>query len=75
MGELINTGTGLARAGVAGDEPAATELVAFPFQTAETRDAAFRIARNEQEPNGDEGQKNSASREKVLWMPKRNHDV
>ena len=41
MRQLVDAGTGFARAGVAGDEPAATELIAFPLQTAESRDAAI----------------------------------
>src|SRR5665213_1573953 len=41
MGELIDAGTGLARTGVTGDEPAATKLVAFPSQAAELCDRAF----------------------------------
>ena len=38
VGELIDAGTGFAAASVAGDEPATTELVAFPSQPAELRD-------------------------------------
>src|SRR5580658_4538280 len=75
MRQLVDAGTGFARAGVAGDEPAATELIAFPLQTAESRDAALGIAGNEQEPNCNEGQKNSAGRHEVLRMPQREHDV
>jgi hypothetical protein len=75
MHQLVDAGTGLAGTGVTRDEPAATELITFPLQTAESRDAAFGIAGNEQEPNCDEGQKNSASRQKVLRMPHREHDV
>ena len=41
MRQLVDAGTGFARAGVAGDEPAATELISFPLQTAESRDAAI----------------------------------
>jgi hypothetical protein len=41
MNQLIDAGTGFAGAGVAGDEPATAELVAFPSQPAELRDMAF----------------------------------
>ena len=41
MGQLIDTGTGLARAGVAGNESATTKLIALPCQSAETCDAGF----------------------------------
>ena len=75
MHQLVDAGTGLARAGVAGDEPAATKLISLPLQTAEPRDAAFAISRNEQEPSCDERQKNSASRQEVLRMPQREHEV
>jgi hypothetical protein len=75
MRKLVDAGTGFARAGVAGDEPAATELITFPLQTAESRDAAIGIARNEQKQNCDEGQKNSANRQEVLRMPQRQHYV
>src|SRR5512137_90830 len=75
MRQLVDAGTGLARAGVAGDEPAATKLISLPLQAAKSRDADFGIARDEQEPNRDEGQKNSASRKEVLRMPQSQHDV
>ena len=73
MGELVDAGTGLARAGVAGDEPAATKLISLPRQTAEPRDTAFALRGDEQEPSGDERQKNSASQQEVLRMPQREH--
>ncbi len=38
MGQLIDAGTGLARTGVTGDEPAPAELIPFPSQAAELRD-------------------------------------
>src|SRR6266498_715875 len=41
MSQLIDTGTGLARASVARNEPATTKLIAFPCQSAETCDAGF----------------------------------
>ena len=75
MRQLVDAGTGFARASVAGDEPAATKLISLPLQPAEPRDAAFAISRNEQEPNCDERQKNSAERQEVLRMPQREHDV
>ena len=40
MGKLIDAGTGLARTGVTGDEPAPAELIPFPSQAAELRDMA-----------------------------------
>jgi hypothetical protein len=75
MHQLVDAGTGLAGAGVAGDEPAATKLISLPLQTAESRDAGFGIARNEQEPSCDECQKNPTSRQQVLRMPQREHEV
>jgi hypothetical protein len=51
---LIDAGTRLARTSVAGDEPTATKLISLPFETAQPRDAAFAISRNEQEPNRNE---------------------
>ena len=41
MNKLVDAGTGLARAGVAGDEPAATELIPLPPQAAELRHMVF----------------------------------
>ena len=41
MGQLIDAGTGLARPGVAGDEPAPAELIPLPSQAAELRDMAY----------------------------------
>src|ERR1017187_1926440 len=41
MDELIDAGSGFAGAGVAGYEPAATKLVAFPSQPAKLRDMTF----------------------------------
>ena len=54
MGELIDAGTGFARASVAGDEPAATKLIAFPRQSAELRDMFFGVGATK--PDGDEYQ-------------------
>jgi hypothetical protein len=53
VGQLIDARTRLARTGVAGDEPTATKLISLPLETAEPRDAAFAISRNEQEPSCD----------------------
>jgi hypothetical protein len=75
MHQLVDAGAGLARAGVAGDEPTPTKLIPLPLQTAEPRDAAFAISRNEQEPNCDERQKNSASYQEILRIPQREHEV
>ena len=75
MRQLVDAGTGFARTSVAGDEPAATKLISLPLQPAKPRDAAIGIARNEQEPNCDERQKNPAERQNVLRMPRREHDV
>ena len=69
MHQLVDAGTGFARAGVTGDEPTATKLISLPLQTAESRDAAVAISRNEQEPGCDDRQKNAARRQEVLWMP------
>ncbi len=54
MGQLVDAGTGFAGAGVAGDEPATTELIAFPSQAAESRDVAVALSRNKQQPNRDD---------------------
>jgi len=35
MGKLVDAGTGFARAGVAGDEPATAKLISFPAQSFE----------------------------------------
>jgi hypothetical protein len=75
MHQLVYAGTGFARASVAGDEPAATELIPLPLQTAEPRGMAFAISRNEQEENCDERQKNPTSRQEVLRIPQREHEV
>ena len=54
MGELIDAGTGFAGAGVAGDEPAATELIAPPSQTPKSGDMAFAPARKNKSQDGNE---------------------
>src|SRR5919108_542207 len=41
MSQLIDTGTSLARASVAGNEPATAKLIAPPCQAAQTCDAGF----------------------------------
>ena len=41
MRQLIDAGTGFAGAGIAGDEPAATKLIAFPSQAAKSGDMAI----------------------------------
>src|SRR5438876_12022662 len=41
MSQLIDTGAGLSRAGVAGNKPATTKLISLPCQSAETCDAGF----------------------------------
>ena len=62
MGQLIDAGTGFAGAGVAGDEPAAAKLIAFPSQSAKLGDMAFA---QQQKPRGDDEQQNGVSDRKV----------
>jgi len=52
MEELIDAGTGFAGAGVAGDEPTAAKLIAFPGQTTELRDGAVPFVCGQQKPDG-----------------------
>ena len=54
MSELVDARTGFARTGVAGDEPAPTELVALPNQPTELRHSLFRLARCRQMPDGND---------------------
>ena len=49
---------GFAGAGVAGDEPATAELIAFPSQAAKLGDMAFA---QQQKPRGDDEQQNGVS--------------
>ena len=58
MSELIDAGTGLARAGVAGDEPAATKLMALPGEPA--KPGRITLSVDEQEPKSDDHEHNSA---------------
>ena len=68
MGELIDAGTGFAGAGVAGDEPAATKLIAFPRQTAKLRDMRLVSCVNNKSRNAMIASKNSANCQEVLRM-------
>ncbi|MGA3182804.1 MAG: hypothetical protein ABSF38_20970 [Verrucomicrobiota bacterium] len=68
VSELIDTGTRLARTGVAGNEPAATKLRPLPPQPAESCDMALAISWDEQKPSRYERQQDSASENKRTWM-------
>jgi len=58
MRELVDAGTGFARAGVAGDEPAATELVTLPDESAEFGNVMFSLW-IEQQTDGHDHQQDS----------------
>jgi hypothetical protein len=55
MRELIDARTGFAGAGVTGDEPAPTKLVALPDQAAELRDGFVLFVWGQQKPDGHNG--------------------
>lgn len=56
VGKLVDAGTRLAGASVTGDEPATTELIAFPDQPSESRHALLTLARPKQQPCRHAGQ-------------------
>jgi hypothetical protein len=72
--ELVDPGTCLARASVTGDEPAATELIAFPRQSTKTSYAPS-LSRGKQEPCRQEYKSNSADEKDVLRIPHKQFQV
>jgi len=48
MGELIDAGTGFARAGVTGYEPATAKLIATPFESPKSGNSRFLFAWKQQ---------------------------
>ena len=62
MSKLIDSGTRLARTGVARDEPAATELISFPSQSTELRAMVLRGEASKSR-NGNNQQQNSKTQQ------------
>src|SRR6266496_2616805 len=62
MSQLIDARSGLAGAGVAGNEPATTKLIPTPSQSAETCDAGFSLS-SKQKRYGDEDKQNAANQQ------------
>ena len=75
VGELVDAGGCLAGTGVAGDEPASTELVAPPGQAAEPGDVSFPLSRNEQEPPGEQDQQDAPREEHIAGQMKLTQSV
>jgi hypothetical protein len=75
VGKLVDAGSRFAGACVPGDKPASTKLVPLPGQAAESGYTTPSLARDKQEPRGDEQKQNSNCQQELFWMPQRERKV